>query len=75
MARKVTHLTNKDKFKELEPHWATVRLGYLREIPMEVKKEIESIYKSEIDSTFFANYYCKGCFYNIIERLIRFYDL
>lgn len=73
MAKKVK--TNKDIFKELEPHWATVRVGYIRDIPTEVKKEIERIYKAEIDPTFLPNYFCNGCFFNAIERLIKYYGL
>ena len=67
--------TNKEKFKILEPWWSTVRIGYIREIPIDVKQEIERIYRAEIDPNFVANYYCKACYFDCIKRLIKFYDL
>lgn len=68
-------LTNKQKFASLEQHWATVRIGYIREIPPNVKDEIERIYKEDIEPTWLPNKYCKACYFDAIERLIKFYQL
>lgn len=67
--------TNKQKFIELEQWWATVRVGFIREIPNDVKDEFERIYKAEIDPNWLPNKYCKACYFDAIKRLIRFYDL
>lgn len=68
-------ISNKQKFAMLEQHWASVRLGYIREIPNDVKNEIERIYKEELEPTWLPNKYCKACYFTAIERLIRFFEL
>ena len=67
--------TNKEAFNALEDYWATVRIGYLREIPMPVKKEIERIYREEVDPGFLPNYFCSACFFAACERLIKYFKL
>lgn len=66
---------NKQAFCLLEQWWSTVRIGYIREIPNDVKQEIERIYRAEIDPNFVANHYCKACYFDCIKRLIKFYKL
>lgn len=68
-------MDNKIKFQSMEDYWATARLDYLRDIPMEAKKEIERIYREEIDPNFFANYFCSACYLNCIKRLINHFQI
>lgn len=68
------HTDNKTLFYDLEPHWTTVRAGFLRNLEPEVKSLIERIYREEIDPGWIPNRYCKGCYYEAVERLIRFYE-
>lgn len=65
---------NRRLFYTLEPHWLTVRAGYLRNLEPEVKSLIERIYREEIDQNWIPNRYCKGCYFEAIERLIKFYE-
>ena len=48
----------------------TVRVGYIRDISMEFKDELERIYKEEIDINWLPNRWCKACYYDAIRRLI-----
>ena len=71
----VIEMTHKERFQKLEHYWATVRVGYIRDIPTNVKDEIEAIYRAEIEPNWIPNKYCKGCYFEAIERLIKFYNL
>ena len=68
-------ITNKEKFMNLHPYWITVKAEYLRELPEDIKDEFERIYKAEVDPRYFANKYCKKCYYTLIENLIKFYQV
>ena len=61
---------NKEKFISYENEWMTVRVGYIRDLSMEFKDELERIYKEEIDQNWFPNRWCKACYYDAIRRLI-----
>ena len=66
---------NKDAFKAIEYDWSTVKIGYLRELSMVAKSEIERIYKEELDQNWLPNRYCKGCYFKAIEELIYHFKL
>jgi hypothetical protein len=66
---------NKQSFLILEPHWATVRIGYIRDLPLSAKDEIERIYKQEIEPTWLPNKWCNACYFDAIQRLIKWYEL
>lgn len=61
---------NKEKFISYENEWMTVRVGYIRDLSMEFKDELERIYKEEIDINWLPNRWCKACYYDAIRRLI-----
>lgn len=66
---------NKEKFISLESEWATVRVGFIRELSQESKNEIERIYKEEIDPSWLPNKWCKACYFDAIKRLINWFKL
>lgn len=66
---------NKAAFVVIEYDWSTVRIGYLRELSMVAKSEIERIYKEELDQNWLPNRYCKGCYFKAIEELIYHFKL
>ena len=66
---------NKSAFVAIEYSWATVKIGYLREITIEAKNEIERIYKEELDQNWLPNRYCKGCYFKAIQDLIYHFKL
>lgn len=66
---------NRAKFLELEPHWSSVRLGYLKSLDGEIKLQIEQIYKAELDPKWMPNRYCSGCYFNAIKDLIYHFIL
>lgn len=67
-------MSNKDIFFSFEQEWASVRLGYVRELSDRAKIEIERIYREDIDKTWLPNKYCKACYFTAIKTLIEFYD-
>ena len=66
---------NRAAFIAIEYHWATVKIGYLREIEIGSKNEIERIYKEELDPAWLPNRYCKGCYFKAVEDLIYHFKL
>lgn len=66
---------NKSAFVQIEYYWHTVRHDQLRELPGDVKSEIERIYKEELDPKWLPNMYCKGCFFKAIKDLIYHFKL
>lgn len=66
---------NRDRFIELQQHWASVKLGYLKSLDATVKFEIEKIYREELDQRWLPNRYCSGCYFNAIKELIHHFIL
>lgn len=66
---------NRAKFLELEPHWSSVRLGYLKSLDAEIKLKIEHIYREELDQRWLPNRYCAGCYFNAIKELMHHFIL
>ena len=66
---------NRAKFIELEQHWSSVRLGYLKSLDAEIKMQIETIYKEELDPKWLPNKYCTGCYFNAVKDLILHFFL
>ena len=62
--------TNKQTFLKYESEWMTVKVGYIRDLSLEFRNELERIYKEEIDINWFPNRWCKSCYYDAIRRLI-----
>lgn len=67
--------TLKDRFLALEPHWGTVRIGYIRELEPEVKTELELIYRELYGSQWFPNRFCKACYFDGIKQMIETFGL
>lgn len=67
--------TNKQTFLKYENEWMTVKVGYIRDLSLEFRNELESIYKEEIDTNWFPNRWCKSCYYDAIRRLIIKFEL
>jgi len=68
-------MTNKEAFVKYENEWMTVKVGYIRDLSLEFKDELERIYKEEIDTNWFPNRWCKACYYDAIRRLIIKFEL
>jgi len=66
---------NRAKFLELEQHWSSVRLGYLKSLDAEIKLQIEHIYREELDQSWLPNRYCSGCYFNAVKDLILHFFL
>lgn len=66
---------NRARFQAIESHWGTIRMGYLKSIEGEVKAEIESIYREELDPKWLPNRYCSGCYFNAVKDLIHHFIL
>ena len=66
---------NKQTFLKYENEWMSVKVGYIRELTMECKSEVERIYRQEIDQNWLPNKWCKACYFDAIRRLIIKFDL
>lgn len=66
---------NKEIFLKYENEWMSVKVGYIRELTMECKSEVERIYRQEIDQNWLPNKWCKACYFDAIRRLIIKFEL
>jgi len=73
--KSMTTQQNKQAFINIEYHWSSVRLDFLRPIEPNIKAEIERIYKEEIDAGWNPNYFCGNCFLKAIKELIKHFEL
>ncbi len=60
-------MNNKQTFVKYENEWMTVRNGFLRDLTMECKNEVERIYKEEVDINWLPNKWCKACYFDAIR--------
>jgi hypothetical protein len=51
-------------------HWVTLRdAGYIKNLNESIVLELETVYREEIDSSFFVNKWCMSCVSEMIMRL------
>ena len=68
-------LTPKERFLAIEHEWATVRVGYIRELTPEGKAELERIYFDTFGQQWVPNRYCKSCYFEGIQQLIEHFGV
>ena len=66
---------NRAKFKSLESHWGTVRIGHLKSLDADIRIELERIYREELDPKWLPNRYCSGCYFKAVQDLINHFYL
>ena len=55
-------------------NFETVKLGYTRQIPIEILQMYERIYHENIDPSYVLTYWCGGCVFDMMKRLMYFYE-
>lgn len=68
---------NQDHIDFIEKHkinFETVKLGYTRQIPMDVLQMYEHIYHQYLDPQYVLTYWCGGCVFDMMKRLMHYYE-
>ena len=60
--------------KEHIINFESVKLGFTRNIPFNVLGEYERMYKEYLDAQFSLTYWCGECVFDMLRRLITFYE-
>ena len=55
-------------------NFESVKLGFTRNIPFNVLGEYERMYKDYLDPQFSLTYWCGECVFDMLNRLIRYYE-
>ena len=56
-------------------NFESVKLGFTRNIPFNVLGEYERMYRDYLDPQFSLTYWCGECVFDMLNRLIRYYEL
>ena len=56
-------------------NFESVKLGFTRNIPFDVLGNYERMYKEYLDPQFSLTYWCGECVFDMLKRLITFYEL
>lgn len=56
-------------------NFESVKLGFTRNISFDVLGEYERMYKEYLDPQFSLTYWCGECVFDMLNRLIRHYEL
>lgn len=56
-------------------NFESVKLGFTRNIPFDVLGNYERMYKEYLDAQFSLTYWCGECVFDMLKRLITFYEL
>lgn len=55
-------------------NFESVKIGFCRNIDVDVLQEYERIYRIYIDAHFVLTYYCNACCFDMLKRLSFYYD-
>lgn len=56
-------------------NFESVKLGFTRNISFEVLGEYERMYREYLDPQFILTYWCGECVFDMLKRLITFYEI
>ncbi len=56
-------------------NFESVKLGFTRNITFEVLGEYERMYREYLDPQFCLTYWCGECVFDMLKRLITFYEI
>jgi len=68
---------NQDHIKFIEDNkinFDTVKLGYTKNIPIEILKMYEHIYHQYLNPTYVLTYWCGECVFDMLKRLMYYYE-
>lgn len=66
--------SDKDFIQENIINFESVRIGYLRNIPIHILNRYESLYRQYLDPNFILTAWCSACVMDMMKRLVMYYD-
>ena len=63
-----------DFIEQHKINFDTVKLGYTRQIPIEILQMYEHIYHQYLDPHYVLTYWCGGCVFDMMTRLVTYYE-
>jgi hypothetical protein len=66
--------TDKDFIQEHIINFESVRIGFLRNIPIHILNGYESIYRRYLDPNYILTAWCSACVMDMMKRLIQYWD-
>lgn len=66
--------SDKDFIKENIINFDSVRIGFLRNIPIHILNRYESLYRQYLDPNFILTAWCSACVMDMMKRLIMYWD-
>lgn len=65
---------DKDFIQENIINFESVRIGYLRNIPIHILNRYESLYRQYLDPNFILTAWCSACVMDMMKRLVMYWD-
>jgi len=65
---------DKDFIQEHIINFESVRIGFLRNIPIHILNGYESIYRRYLDPNYILTAWCSACVMDMMKRLIQYWD-
>ncbi len=66
--------SDKDFIQEHIINFTSVRLGFLRNIPIHILNGYESIYRRYLDPNYILTAWCSACVMDMMKRLVQYWD-
>lgn len=66
--------SDKEFIEENIINFNSVRIGYLRNIPIHILNRYEEIYRSYLDPNYILTVWCSACVMDMMKRLIMYWD-
>jgi hypothetical protein len=66
--------SDKDFIQEHIINFESVRIGFLRNIPIHILNGYESIYRRYLDPNYILTAWCSACVMDMMKRLLAYWD-
>jgi hypothetical protein len=66
--------SDKEFIQENIINFESVRIGFLRNIPIHILNRYEQLYKSYLDPNFILTAWCSACVMDMMKRLVMYWD-
>lgn len=66
--------SDKEFIEENIINFESVRIGFLRNIPIQILNRYETIYRQYLDPNFILTAWCSACVMDMMKRLIMYWD-
>ena len=66
--------SDKEFIQENIINFESVRIGFLRDIPIHILNRYEQLYRSYLDPNYILTAWCSACVMDMMKRLIMYWD-